>query len=359
MKYQTWLPILVLAFTACMKIKNKDDLNKTAIQTEVQPTQAFTDSAKISVTDILVQYQGLSVPNSYRAVISWPKKIKGFFRLINASNTILETIGNSFKINNLQGGQPIKIILEQYSDSDSDQKRIAILEYTLLPPVDMVISEVLNLTEDSEYNIERLYLTSTAKIYTNQFNLRITARNIYSEFGAMISNYQDGATAMVERAGSSGGKTELFSDNASGNLQIISNAEKGGSGKYGWSEGILVMGEYIPVSVGGRNGELRPICPGNDGAQSGDGGSFFLTVNNAKDFIVSAHSSVIEGGLAGIINENCYFDSAYPELKNLCKSIGKPGVCTTNFIPQNGKAGKLGQICIKLNSEENYKCEKN
>jgi hypothetical protein len=342
MKYQFGLSILVLAmFVSCVKVKKKDDVeadHKPSGQTLPPLVQSVT---ALSVLNLKIKYQGQPSPNQYAAEISWPiAPVKCMYRIIGDKNTSSETTENSIIINELSGGVEQKIIFEQY-EVDT-QKRLASFDVILLPPEDLVFDGVVNLVENTEKKVERLFLTASAQVYTNQFNLKIMANNIYSEFGAIISNFPDGAVGDMELHGLSGGKIEISSDSAIGNLLVILNAQRGGQGKWGWP--------------GSDSTATGPACLPNSGADSGDSGSLFFTLNDSKDFSLTPHMIVVEGGKVGEVIPT-HQHTVTSQYRSVIKIPYKPETCE-GYVPANGKSGRPGQICTKMNLNENFKCEK-
>jgi hypothetical protein len=362
MKYQFGLQILVLvmAFSfGCMKVKKKDDV---APKTETAVSENDYRVSSLTSSNLIMRYQGQPKPNQYTAEISWPHTtIKSTYRIIQANSEIREFTENSIALENLVGGQESKVTFEQYSIVD--QKRLTSFDVFLAPPKDFVFDGVILLQQNVEENVERLFFTSSAKVYTNQFNLKIRAKNIYSEFGAVISNFPEGSVAAKETVGLSGGKTEIDADVAEGNLQVIMNAQQGGEGKYGWPMGTYAQIMNSPMIFpkdlkSGITGDDIPACPGSDGAHSGSMGNFFLKFSTSSNLLISTRMLLVPGGNYGVLNEKCFYN--YPQSMSCVPTQYSSGVASCDYkrIPHNGRPAAPGQICTKMSSSENFKCEK-
>ncbi len=360
MKYQFGLSILVLALTAtfsvgCMKVKKKDEVVQ---QTATEVQQAIDENPEqfaLSPSSLKIKYHGQPIPNQYTAELLWPNSTtKSIYRIIGDKNVSTETTENSLTLNQLKGGIEIKIIFEQYEIAT--QKRLASFDVIISPPEDYVFDGVISLVENLDKNVERLFFTANAKVYTNQFNLKITAKNIYSEFGATLSNFPEGSVAEMEVVGLSGGKTEIITEHSEGNLQVIMNAQKGGEGRWGWKE---VVGDPSASLVPKISFGPYPGCNPNSGAGGGNSGSIFIKINDSEstNFSVATSMMTATGGQAGQLYESLMYampGSRISNVKNFRDT--SPQVCKNEFT--NGQPGHPGQICTKMSATENFKCEK-
>lgn len=350
MKQQLRLSILVLvtgAFLFSCKVKKKEDA-VTEEKTVPFTSQEFIGES-VAYQEIRIEYVGQNSPNLYSAVVSWPvTKTLSTFRIINSKNENKETAANFIKLENLHGGIESKILFEQYSVQD--QKRLASFDVIISPPQDLVFDNVVSLTENVDKTVERLFLTSAAKIYTNQFNLNIKAKKIYSEFGAVITNFPTESVAPFDTVGMSGGKIEIQTETADGQLQVVLNSQRGGQGRFG--SPAVVDGDIMAVV------SVRPVCPGNDGRAAGTTGSFFYQSIEKNDFAVSARIMITAGGDPGEINFKCHRRNPYVDFYNTyCKPEDPVRAnCNSTAEPKIGPLSLAGQICVKMNSAENFKC---
>jgi hypothetical protein len=360
MKYQIGLPILVLAFSACMKIKKKDEAVAAATVTvnEVQVEQQSVSTTVMQKSDLQIEYKGQANPNQYSAVLNWPKNTASTFRILNPNNEIIDNIDSNYTISELAGGKEYKIIFEQFDLKD--QKRLAVFDIILLPPIDLAFDHELNMIENLDYNIERLFLTSRAKIYTNQYHLNIKAKYIYSDYGALITNFPIGSVATTDTVGLSGGKIDISTTEAIGSLQVIMNAQQGGQGSWGTpsakSNGLGYQQVFLPS---GENAQF-PACYGRAGANGGQAGAFFLKIKLSGDFKVSAQMSTASGGAAGDMDMACYNSKAFINIHlanfKKCRDMIDPNNCEQRQPSLPGLQGNEGQICLKMSEDENYKC---
>lgn len=340
MKYQIGLSILVLAFSACMKVKKKDD---SSVVAEARAEQ-LTEVSQLQNSDLVIKYQGQSKPNQYSAVLSWPQIPGSTFRMINANNEIFETTENSYTVHNLIGGKEYKIIFEQFTTGD--QKRLTVFDVIMSAPVDMLLDGPISLAENVDKTVERLFLTATAKVFTNQFNLKIKSKFIYSEFGALITNFPENFVAAMQTVGLSGGKIEISTTVAEGNLQILMNAQQGGEGLWGWKS--------IPPLIGGTGQSDGPGCLPNSGFDSGNSGTFIFISEQGSKMSFTTDMKVSAGGQIGNYMDSDIFVGTIVD-RNKVKLFRYPDC---QKIPTLGKPGKPGQICMKMNTAENFVCEK-
>ncbi len=362
MKQQMRLSILVLitlTFLGGCKVKKKDEDVAAANVVTTNQQEQVIDS--VMYQDIRIEYVGQKSPSLYSAVVSWPvTKTLSTFRILDSKNTNIETAANSITLENLKGGAESKIMFEQYSMQD--QKRLASFDVIISPPQDFIFDGVVSLTENVDKTVERLFLTSSSRVYTNQFNLSIKAKYIYSEFGALITNFPEGSKAPTGVVGLSGGKVELQSDYADGNLQIIMNAQRGGDGKLGIPKEdvpYINIGQPSPGDQVGIQYTI-PECLGGSGSSAGQAGTFIFSATKKNDFKISSRMVLASGGSRGQTEIKCkYPNAAFLDFdKNNCLQIS--GVdrfkCNQNFVSADGQPSQPGQICTKMNPEENYKC---
>lgn len=357
MNYQIGLSILVLAFTACMKVTKKGEAENNNTETQVEQRMPDIKSEpNLDLSDFQVVYSGEKEPNKYSVILKWPELKNSTVRIFHSGDDQgTEIVENSFVMQNKLGGQSEKIRIEHYDSVTQKRKSVVTLE--IKPPEDIVFSGQRVLSDDLIKTAERLFILADARIYVQQFNLKIKANKIISEDGAIISNFPIESKADLERAGLSGGLIEIFSAEAVGRLKIVLNGQNGGSGRLGTPDAKIFQGMIIHSSSLVSDSTFAPFCPGNTGGQGGKSGSLVFSVDESKDFILLSDIELSKSGPSGETNFKCFETHIYPEFKKLCRPINLQK-CESNFDSHQKSDGPSGQMCIKLDQKENFKCSK-
>lgn len=219
-----------------------------------------------------------------------------------------------------------------------------------VPPASVIfeLNNTMNLTADLMIQADKIILGPYARIYTNQFSLVIQATTMDSAVGASIQNFsEDNLVAPYETVGLNGGLVKIKTREAYGNIQVHMNAQQGGPGKRGWTT-VVTNNIYIDRSPSGA-------CQPNSGSNSGQSGSFFFESERAANFFITTSMKVAPGGLIGEVLVNPVATLNYQK-DPANNKFPKGKNC--HVIPQPGKAGLPGQICIKLTAETLAVCEK-
>jgi hypothetical protein len=196
---------------------------------------------------------------------------------------------------------------------------------------DYVIDGLVNLTQHTKIEADRVVLTERAVITTEDKTLMIVTKELVSE-GAAIQNFLPGAKAYFSTDGRSGGAIMIKAQRARGTLDVHLNGEGGGHGKNGY------------LQENGYGG-----CPTN-GSNGGNAGSLSLEVVDNDSFNINWTNTVGEPGEAGIkgaANDSTPRDQIAPAGCSRDRADAVPG------SPGKSK----GQVCLKLGSEENFRCQ--
>ncbi len=357
MNYQIGLSILVLAFTACMKVTKKGEVENSVNETQVeQRIPELKSEPSLVLSDFQVIYSGQKEPNQYSVILRWPQLKNSIIRIFHTGDDQGTDIHeNSFMMQNKKGGQSEKIRIEQYDSITEKRKSVVTLEIN--PPEDLVLSGQNLLSEDLIKTAERLFILADARIYGQQFNIKIKSRKIIAEEGSLISNFPSGSTADLEKGGLSGGLIEIISTEAVGRLKIVLNGQSGGSGRLGTPEAKIFQGMVIRSHSTVSDVTFVPVCPGNSGGQGGKSGSLVFSVDESKDFILLSDIELSQSGSSGETNFKCFETHIYPDFKKLCRPVNLQK-CESNFDSNKNIFGQSGQMCIKLDQKENFKCSK-
>lgn len=357
MNYQIGLSILVLAFTACMKVTKKGEAENNKAETQVEQRMPDVKSDQnLDLSDFQVLYSGEKEPNKYSVILKWPEIKNSTVRIFHSGDDQgTEVFENSFVMQNKMGGQSEKIRIEHYDSITEKRKSVVTLE--IKPPEDIVFSGQNVLSEDFIKTAERLFILADARIYVQQFNLKIKANKIISEDGALFTNFPSDSSADLEKSGLSGGLIELFSTEAVGRLKIVLNAQNGGRGRLGTPEAKIIDGMILRPDTIVSGSTLLQFCPGNSGGQGGKSGSLVFSVDESRDFILLSDIELSKPGLSGETNFKCFETHIYSEFKKICRPVNLQK-CESTFDLYQKSDGPSGQMCIKLDQKENFKCSK-
>ena len=357
MNYQIGLSIMVLAFSACMKVTKKGETENSTTENQIEETRLKLNSDQsLAQNDIQIIYHGEPEPNRYTVILKWPESNNSILRVFHTGDEDgLDSVENSLLIKSKIGGKTEKIRIEQL-DSITE-KRKAAFTIEIKPPEDMVFSGQTILSEDLIKTTERLFIFAAARIYTQQFNLKIKAIKVISEEGALITNFPKESAAPLEQTGLSGGMIEIFSTEAVGRLKIELNGQNGGNGRLGTPDAISYNGMVLPANTLVSNSVNIHSCPGNRGGLAGKTGSLVFSADVSNNFILLAETELSKAGLPGEMTYKCFETHIYPEYKKLCRPLNFQK-CESNFDISMNKIGESGQICTKLSRSENFKCEK-
>ncbi len=289
-------------------------------------------------------------------ILKWPAHKNSIVRVFQSDDEDgVETVENSLVLKNRMGGKFEKIRIEQFEILT--EKRKASFTVEIKPPEDQIFSGLIVLNEDYIQTTERLFILGNARVYTQQFNLKVKAQKIFSEEGALITNFPLESSAELEKKGLSGGQIEIFATEAVGRLKIILNGQNGGVGRLGTPDAMLYQGmvlhanALVPDSINLRS------CPGNRGGLAGKSGSLVFSADESNNFILLSETELAKAGLPGEMTFKCFETHIYPEYKKLCRPINFQK-CESNFDISMNKIGESGQICTKFNRTDNFKCEK-
>ncbi len=205
-----------------------------------------------------------------------------------------------------------------------------------------ILDESLILTEDTIINAERVYLTKSAAIYTHNFNLVINTQILESELGAVITHFGYDQVAAINQNGRNGGLIEIKSNTATGHLELVANSEKGGSGLGGWG----------PTEFKNDLAKIIETCTPGSGKNSGQSGTIQFETNNSQHFKLFKKVFHNSGGDIGPIAPHYRaitpFNTLQPNYKDRRQNCSE--------ISTVGKSAYGGQICFKLQNQNNFEC---
>ena len=230
--------------------------------------------------------------------------------------------------------------VQKKSDLEADNDQVQVQENK---PVVHRLSGRISLTQDLEVIGDEVYFEAGVRLYTNQFALIVKSSHLYFDRDVIIQTFsEESKQADIELNGLEGGVINIKADQAHGNLQVRMNAQSGGVGFGGWTQ-------YQPVNPHLPGARPR-ACNPNSGKNAGRAGSFFIEVDDSKDFYISTSMEIGQGGAIGpLFNESGYIldVKAYKNKFENCE-----------VIPSRGQNGRPGQICMKLNATDSPTCEK-
>lgn len=308
---------------------NRTDTPDLIPATEQEKTMPLKDE------NIRVVYEGLDKPNFYRAKIKWQERNGDVIVSMDDNTALAKSIEgkNEVVVPELKGGEKRYAKINQ--TLGNQQFSLAV---DLKPPKDLVLEGAVELDESIALNEGRLFLTSTALLYTRNRTIDISVPTIYVQDGAVIKNFPEQgkeATADFDKNGLSGGSVTLKSAEAIGKLRIVLNGQRGGDGRIGWSTvGKNDFTQYVPDS-----------CNGNSGGNGGNAGTFILTVDKVDNFIPLITRTRAPGGAAGHMNR-AYIDTLGEDPGKLKTGADVGPGCS--LVAKDGQAGTNGWVCLKL-----------
>lgn len=238
--------------------------------------------------------------------------------------------------------------------SDVESEPEVVQQQVQREPVIFQLDETMSLDKDLEIAADEVYLKSNTKIFTNQFNLNINAKLIVIESGALIQTFSnEKMKAPFKTRAIDGGAVHIIANEVVGKLQVTMNGQQGGQGIGGWNAYEGFNGGFISHSP-------HSACAPESGEDSGVSGSFLLETSHSLDFFVNTRMDTAPGGEIGEIHEGLFpwistKDFNLAEYKARFKNFERTNC---NIIPTPGKAGRPGQICMKLSDTDRPTCEK-
>ena len=215
--------------------------------------------------------------------------------------------------------------------------------------IKIYLDSEISLTQDMEINADEIYLTANAKIYTNQFNFKMNATNIFSELGSCIQNFSDqNKVALLSTAGLNAGAVNIKANKAEGRLQINMNGQGGGDGKGGWTA--------FTVTNNNPRIRSRSACAPGSGKPAGQSGSLFLDLKLSDQLFLSYTMTKAAGGRIGIIDTDYAMEFDPNRATNYKFFRNIEDDC--NEIAIAGQDGQPGLFCMKFNVNESARCEK-
>lgn len=192
------------------------------------------------------------------------------------------------------------------------------------------LSGEINLKDDKEINADRIILKSNLKLYMRYNSIKMNAKIIEFEYGAMISNFKDSDVAEVERKGFDGGHLYIKSETASGSLMLVLNGQKGGYGRNGFDR-------EVPNNIG----TLTRVCWPNNGADSGNSGSAYLDIGVLNNIKIYKEMKITAGGDRGAFSIWPNYNSAH------IAKVSLDDNCNSDYQSvRDGRPGNPGLICV-------------
>lgn len=248
-------------------------------------------------------------------------KHKNFYLLFFSAVLVLGLIACDVKLKDKQ--DPLAPVTEEGPENKPED-----------PPLEVegdpvVIDGPVVLKDHQNIEVSRLHLTKNAVITTEDKNLVIVVQELVSD-GGVIRNFPEDQRAPWEKNGRNGGSVFISVKKAVGTLQVHLQGEGGGSGRHG------------PTS----DFPNRPHCVGTNGGNGGNAGTLRAEIADNQNFNLSYQNREGALGPAG--------------LRGGTHSNDKEAAKGTCYIDRpeglGGKPGERGQICLKLGTEEKFRC---
>lgn len=276
-----------------------------------------------------VSVQEKPQPNSYEVQVAW-KSFKGFGRILIDGKVIdvFDEDQSSFSYP-VQGGQVLKVKIEGKKDTWTtfESKELAVEV-----PKDLLVERSWTLTENTNIQVNRVFLLGGATITTLNHNLQIQAKNLLVE-GGVIQNFPLSAKAATERNGRSGGIISIVSDKAQGRLGVRLSGEHGGDGKKG-----VVKNPMVPGSLS---------CVGTSGGHGGNTGALVVKINDGGNLQINVEKSIGEGGVGGL--KGLLMGDPNDYVNFPCDIHAPPGI--------SGNSGLPGESCVQRFAGQTIVCK--
>lgn len=229
--------------------------------------------------------------------------------------------------------------IEKKNQNDSENPAADVQVYA---QSEFILDEALVLNEDTVIKADRVYLSKNAAIFAQNYNLKIDAQIIETEQGSIIGHYNYDQTATVNQDGRNGGSIEIRSQTALGQLQLLANSEKGGTGLGGWGPSEFSTGRLSHTES----------CTAGSGKNSGQVGSIQFETYNSQNLVLSKKILHSAGGSIGSMAAN--YKEITPFNKKNPNYKARNQDCTE--IPVIGKSSFGGQICTRLQNQSHFEC---
>ncbi len=223
-------------------------------------------------------------------------------------------------------------------------------------PVVIRIEETLNITENTEFVADDIYISENVKIYTNEFQLKLKADRIFLLGQVSIFNFSEtNRVAPFLQHGKNGGSIEIKTNTIEGKLFVSISGQNGSQGIGGWvisdmppwpSGGSIVS---IPIKDDDATIQASECKPGS-GYNAGKVGTFLISSNKSENFYLNSEIAEPQGGSIGEIEE---FILIRPDQRYRFKEM-RSTECMK--VPIRGQDGALGLFCKKLKADETPSC---
>ena len=244
------LSFLLISLTAC------GEFQKEKVVT-VEPK-----ARNFSIGDAQFDLSETDIPHQYQMNVSWPKDVKKIY---------VEKDGK--KVYETESGQPVTLQLKDNTKynirvfSTEAEKPVLLGEAQGATPVDYTFNGVIDMKDDLTVEAHRVFFLSQSKIQTNGHSLIVRAQTVVSD-QAEIFSFPEGAKALSEQNGLSGGLVQIVSEIAHGNLKVTLRGQNGGDGIDG-----LPWDSQAPGAGPGNGFDGPKGANGRNGTPAGRGGN--------------------------------------------------------------------------------------
>ncbi len=340
-----------LATSSCLEFKHKEKAQQPAalelLQSTPSPEQG-PESVPLPVDDSAewaFAVEPLPAPQDYQAIVRWPPRLLKTMVVESPGpaptpalqeKTLLEVQRGSqqfqfqdelgqtyFRVENaisfrrkMQAGSQ-----KFFSVFDiSDPKSVSLLRSEkIAAPMDFVLSDKIELHQNTEWKFNRVFLGAASEIKTNGFQLAIKSDYFQSD-NAMIESFKWTERAPPAQSGRSGGIVFIQARKAMGALTFNLHGEFGGHGRDGepfaqraaqGPPGSGSQQECIEfaasrrcscVANGGNGGRGAQGLAGRPAVRGGDGGAtgqVILIIEDHEGIFARDNSTPGEGGYSG------------------------------------------------------------
>lgn len=171
------LMMLLLGLGACsFKKPSAQSPEEKAAAEVLQTIEQQKFDGQLSESNVRVQFLETQVPGEYTLLVQWPQGIPAM--KVSLNNRHYQIINNATSMRDVSfAGQENSIHLIALNSIGGE---ISALALKANAPKDLIINRDVELTENTNYDVNRVYFLNKAKVRTNGFNLSIQTNKLYT-----------------------------------------------------------------------------------------------------------------------------------------------------------------------------------
>jgi hypothetical protein len=252
---------LLFSMAACsFKKPSAQSPEEKAAEEVIQNIEQQKFNGQLSSDNVQIQFLEAEYPGSYELVITWPKDVpgmkvslnEGHFKIVHGANSLRTTVMHTEK-------HSVHMVA-----LNSIGGEISAHSITVYSPSDLIVGNDLHLHENTNLNLNRVYINKNGRILTHGKNLSLQTNKLYVDAEIKKSNtpmdlrYSHIITAVPGEVASSldqlsGSKIDITAKKAYGHLAIAMIGVNGQDG----SNGANAVAEASLDGTAGKSAEVR------------------------------------------------------------------------------------------------------